>query len=71
MLEVDAPELWRTKIKFILENEVEGLDLTFIQEEMKPGSSELVTEELISNGSKISVTEENKKSYITVSFTVD
>jgi len=65
MLEVDAPELWRTKIKFILENEVEGLDLTFIQEEVRPGSPDLVTEELISNGAKVKVTEENKKSYIT------
>ena len=64
MLEKDAPELWRSKIKFILENEVDFLDLTFTQEEVKSGG-ELVTVELVPNGARTAVTETNKKAYIT------
>jgi len=63
MIEVDAPELWRSKIKYILENDVDFLDLTFTQEELKEG--EIVTVDLISNGSRTAVTESNKKSYVT------
>merc|ERR1719397_1351096 len=64
MLEKDAPELWRSKIKFILENEVDFLDLTFTQEEVKAGG-EVVTVELLPNGARTAVTESNKKAYIT------
>lgn len=63
MLEKDAPELWRSKIKFILENEVDFLDLNFTQEEVKPGG-EVVTIELVPNGARMAVTESNKKAYI-------
>ena len=63
MLEVDAPDLWRNKIKFILENDVEFLDLTFTQDEVKDDGS-VSNIELISNGSRTPVTESNKKSYI-------
>ena len=62
MLEVDAPDLWRNKIQYILENDVEYLDLTFTQEEMKDG--QMITMDLVSGGSRMAVTEENKKSYI-------
>ena len=50
MMEVDAPDLWRSKIKYILENDVEFLDLTFTQEEVKDGQVSSV--DLINNGSK-------------------
>ena len=63
MLEKDAPELWKSKIQFILENEVEFLDLTFTQEEVK-SVGEVVTVELVPNGGKIPVTDNNKKAYI-------
>ena len=63
MLEKDAPDLWTSKIKFILENEVEFLDLTFTQEEVRPGG-EVVTVDLVPNGAKIAVTDNNKKAYI-------
>jgi len=63
MMEVDAPDLWRSKIKYILENDVEFLDLSFTQEEVKDG--QVMSVDLINNGSKTPVTESNKKAYIT------
>ena len=63
MMEVDAPDLWRSKIKYILENDVEFLDLTFTQDELHDG--QVATIELISNGAKTPVTEANKKTYVT------
>ena len=62
MLEVDAPDLWRNKVNYILENDVEFLDLSFTQDEVVDG--QVVNVDLISNGYKTPVTEENKKSYI-------
>ena len=63
MLEVDAPDLWRNKIQYLLKNEdIEFLDLTFTQDEQKDG--QIVTVDLISGGSRIPVTNTNKKSYI-------
>jgi len=64
MLEKDAPELWRSKIQFILENEVDFLDLTFTQEEVR-ADGEVITVELVPNGTRIPVTDSNKKVYIT------
>ena len=63
MLEIDAPDLWRNKIQYILENEVEFLDLTFTQDEIKDG--QLMAVDRVSGGSRVAVTEENKKDYIT------
>lgn len=63
MLEKDAPELWRTKIQFILANNVDFLDLDFTQEEVKP-DGEIVTVDLVPNGGRITVTDTNKKAYI-------
>lgn len=34
--ESDDPELYLRKVKFILENDVEGLELTFTEEEYDP-----------------------------------
>ena len=62
MLETDAPDLWRNKIQYILENDVEFLDLTFTQDEVKDG--QVVTVDLVSGGSKVAVTEDNKKAYV-------
>ena len=78
-LEVDAPDLWRNKVQFILQNPVEFLDLTFTQEELRPEtgqvrlahtgtppsqSGQVVTVDLVPGGSRLPVTEENKKSYV-------
>ena len=63
MLEEDAPDLWRNKVQFILNNEVEFLELTFSQEEMRPGG-QLETVELVPGGARLAVTESNKKSYV-------
>merc|ERR1719357_329594 len=63
MLEKDAPELWRTKIQFILANNVDFLDLDFTQEEVKQ-DGERVTVDLVPNGGRITVTDTNKKAYI-------
>ena len=63
MLEEDAPDLWRNKIQYILSNDVEFLELTFSQEEMVRGR-EVETVDLVPGGSRLAVTESNKKSYI-------
>ena len=63
MLEEDAPDLWRNKIQYILSNDVEFLELTFSQEERGRGG-EVETVDLVPGGSRLAVTESNKKSYI-------
>jgi len=62
MLQEDAPDLWKNKIQYILCNDVEFLELTFTQDEMKGRQVETV--DLVSGGSRRQVTESNKKSYI-------
>lgn len=33
---MDDPELYKTKVKYILENDIEEMDLTFSEEEYSP-----------------------------------
>lgn len=33
---MDDPELYKTKIKYIIENDIEEMDLTFSEEEYSP-----------------------------------
>lgn len=36
--ETDDPELYKTKIKYIEENDIDGMELTFSEEEYVPGT---------------------------------
>ena len=59
----DAPELYASKIKFVEENSVEGLEMTFSDEvHQKDGSVRTV--ELKQGGSRIPVTDANKREYL-------
>ncbi|ODN02096.1 Apoptosis-resistant E3 ubiquitin protein ligase 1, partial [Orchesella cincta] len=62
--EQDDPELYIRKVKFILENDVEEMDLSFTEEEYDPSGKLLKTVELITDGSKVIVTNENKREYL-------
>jgi hypothetical protein len=62
--EQDDPELYLRKIKFILENDVECMELTFTEEEYDPMGKLLKIVDLIPDGSKTIVTNENKKEYL-------
>ncbi|XP_052769261.1 apoptosis-resistant E3 ubiquitin protein ligase 1-like isoform X1 [Mya arenaria] len=66
--ETDDPELYKTKIKYIEENDIEGMELTFAEEEYLPGSQgnqgTVKVVDLIPGGSKQAVTNENKLQYL-------
>lgn len=63
--EHDDPDLYVSKIKFILENDVTSLDLYFVEEQYDSNTGELLgTIDLIPNGSSIKVNEANKRKYL-------
>ncbi|XP_052123862.1 apoptosis-resistant E3 ubiquitin protein ligase 1 isoform X1 [Frankliniella occidentalis] len=62
--EQDDPELYLSKIKYILENDVEEMDLYFIEEEYDRAGQLVEVVELIPNGSKIRVQESTKQQYL-------
>uniref|UniRef100_A0AAR2JKX5 Apoptosis-resistant E3 ubiquitin protein ligase 1 n=1 Tax=Pygocentrus nattereri TaxID=42514 RepID=A0AAR2JKX5_PYGNA len=62
--ETDDPEFYKTKVCFILNNDVSEMDLVFAEEKYsKSGQLEKVVE-LISGGAQIAVTNENKMHYL-------
>ncbi|XP_064183772.1 apoptosis-resistant E3 ubiquitin protein ligase 1 isoform X2 [Anguilla rostrata] len=62
--ETDDQEFYKTKVCFILNNDVSEMDLVFAEEKYsKSGQLEKVVE-LISGGAQISVTNENKMHYL-------
>ncbi|GAB1610051.1 apoptosis-resistant E3 ubiquitin protein ligase 1-like [Argonauta hians] len=61
--ETDDPELYKTKILFIEENDVSDMELTFSEEVYNEGQLIKVID-LIPNGSKTSVTNSNKLHYL-------
>ncbi|KAB5562092.1 hypothetical protein PHYPO_G00014030 [Pangasianodon hypophthalmus] len=62
--ETDDPEFYKTKVCFILKNDVSEMDLVFAEEKYsKSGQLEKVVE-LISGGAQIAVTNENKMHYL-------
>lgn len=61
--ETDDPELYKSKIRYIEENDIEGMDLTFSEEEYSSTGVVKVID-LVPNGSKIPVTNENKLQYL-------
>ncbi|XP_070577251.1 apoptosis-resistant E3 ubiquitin protein ligase 1-like isoform X2 [Ptychodera flava] len=64
--ETDDPDTYVTKIKYILENDVEDLDLVFAEEEYNESGQVETVVDLISNGSNIPVTNDNKMQYLDV-----
>lgn len=62
--EQDDPELFLSKVKYILENDVAELELTFSEEEYDTNGRLKKTVELIPGGAKKKVTSENKEQYL-------
>ncbi|KAF3423738.1 hypothetical protein E2986_09352 [Frieseomelitta varia] len=62
--EQDDPDLYLSKIKYILENDVEEMELYFVEEEYDKDGQLLKVAELIPGGSKIRVTNETKLRYL-------
>lgn len=62
--ETDDPELYKTKIRYIEENDVSDMELTFSEEEYSESGQLLRVIDLVPNGSKISVTNKNKLWYL-------
>ena len=63
--EQDDPDLYVSKIKYIIENDVEEMELFFTEEEYDVASGQLRRiVELVPNGSKIPVTNTNKLQYL-------
>lgn len=62
--EQDDPDLYVTKIKYILENDIDNMELYFCEEEYTSSGQLLKTTELIPGGSKIRVTNQNKLVYL-------
>ena len=60
----DAPELYHSKIKFIEDNTVEGLELTFSDEEFGSDGNLVRNVDLKASGSQKAVTDENKLEYL-------
>ncbi|KAI0220593.1 Apoptosis-resistant E3 ubiquitin protein ligase 1 [Lamellibrachia satsuma] len=61
--EQDDPELYTSKIKYIEENDVDDMELSYVEEEFKDGKLEKV-HELIPNGARVPVTNQNKFEYL-------
>lgn len=62
--EQDDPDLYLSKVKYILENDVEEMDLYFVEEEYDNDGQLLKVAELIPGGSKIRVTNDTKLRYL-------
>lgn len=61
--ETDDPELYERKIKYILENNVADMELTFSEEVVGP-NGKVVEIDLVPNGRNVPVTEENKVDFL-------
>ncbi|CAG2174692.1 unnamed protein product, partial [Oppiella nova] len=63
--ERDDPDLYVSKIKYIIDNDVEDMELYFSEDEYDMSSGKLIrTIDLIPNGSKVKVTNANKLQYL-------
>ncbi|XP_039305532.1 apoptosis-resistant E3 ubiquitin protein ligase 1 isoform X1 [Solenopsis invicta] len=62
--EQDDPDLYLSKVKYILENDVEEMELYFVEEEYDKDGQLLKVAELIPGGSKIRVTNDTKLRYL-------
>ncbi|KAK7493478.1 hypothetical protein BaRGS_00015378 [Batillaria attramentaria] len=62
--ETDDPELYTAKIKFIEENDIDDMELTFTEEEYDDKGQLARTVELIPGGANVKVTGKNKLQYL-------
>ncbi|XP_064623307.1 apoptosis-resistant E3 ubiquitin protein ligase 1-like isoform X2 [Lineus longissimus] len=62
--EQDDPDLFTTKIKYVLENDVEDMEMVFAEEQYSEGGQVEEVIDLIPNGSKVAVTNDNKLTYL-------
>ncbi|KAK0178888.1 hypothetical protein PV327_007731 [Microctonus hyperodae] len=62
--EQDDPDLYLSKVKYILENDVEEMELYFVEEEYDKDGQLVKIIELIPGGSKLRVTNETKLRYL-------
>ncbi|XP_060068994.1 apoptosis-resistant E3 ubiquitin protein ligase 1-like [Ylistrum balloti] len=61
--ETDDPELYKTKVQFIDENDIDDMELSFSEEEYSDGQLQRVVD-LVPGGSSKPVTNENKQHYL-------
>ncbi|XP_014220274.1 apoptosis-resistant E3 ubiquitin protein ligase 1-like [Trichogramma pretiosum] len=64
--EMDDPDLYASKIKYILENDVEGMELFFAEEEYSKDGELINVIELIPHGRNVCVTNDTKDRYLDV-----
>ncbi|KAL5008817.1 hypothetical protein ScPMuIL_014398 [Solemya velum] len=64
--ETDDPELYKTKICFIENNNIDDMDLTFSEEEYSTSGQLVKVVDLLPNGSKLAVTDKNKLRYLDI-----
>ncbi|KAG8037554.1 hypothetical protein G9C98_005764 [Cotesia typhae] len=62
--EQDDPDLYLSKVKYILENDVEEMELFFVEEEYDRDGQLTKVAELIPGGSKVRVTNDTKLRYL-------
>ncbi|XP_059473505.1 apoptosis-resistant E3 ubiquitin protein ligase 1 isoform X2 [Neocloeon triangulifer] len=62
--EQDDPDLYLTKVKYILDNDMEDMDLYFVEEEYDRFGQLLKVVELVPGGTKIHVTNTSKHQYL-------
>ncbi|CAG5108850.1 Similar to AREL1: Apoptosis-resistant E3 ubiquitin protein ligase 1 (Homo sapiens) [Cotesia congregata] len=62
--EQDDPDLYLSKVKYILENDVEEMELFFVEEEYDKDGQLTKVAELIPGGSKLRVTNDTKLRYL-------
>ncbi|OWF42185.1 apoptosis-resistant E3 ubiquitin protein ligase 1-like [Mizuhopecten yessoensis] len=61
--ETDDPELFKTKVRFIEDNDIDDMELTFSEEEYLDGQLQRLVD-LVPSGSSKPVTNENKQHYL-------
>ncbi|ODN05808.1 Apoptosis-resistant E3 ubiquitin protein ligase 1 [Orchesella cincta] len=62
--EQDDPEYFLGKVKYLLENDVDDMELTFSDEEYNTTGQLIKVVDLIQSGKKVVVTNENKEDYL-------
>uniref|UniRef100_H2ZJ69 HECT-type E3 ubiquitin transferase n=1 Tax=Ciona savignyi TaxID=51511 RepID=H2ZJ69_CIOSA len=62
--ESDDPDLYMSKVKYILENDVTDAELTFSEEQFTSHGALKKVVELVPNGANVAVTNENKIKYL-------
>ncbi|CAK8677423.1 apoptosis-resistant E3 ubiquitin protein ligase 1-like isoform X2 [Clavelina lepadiformis] len=62
--ESDDPDLYMTKVEYVIDNDVTDMELTFSEEVYTAGGALEMTIDLVPHGSKVLVTNSNKHKYL-------